>query len=54
MLEKLYIKFEELSKKIGEAEGRYNTQIDEAKTKGLSVQINPDLIKKAEDIKKKI
>lgn len=32
---------------MGEAENRYNSQIEEAKTKGLSVQINPELVKKA-------
>lgn len=53
-LRKMDLKYEELNKKLAEAETKLSRDMDQAKEKGISIITNPELFKKAEELKKKL
>ena len=53
-IEKMELKFEDLTKKISDLDSKYSQQIEEAKRKGIVFITNPEMHKKAKELKKKI
>ena len=51
---KLELKFKELTQKMAELQAKFNQQVEGAKAKGISIATNPELVKRLEELKKKV